>query len=154
MAAATGTELYSSFKTYLMQGTGSGTLTYSKLCDINNMPQIGSAPEFIDMTSLSDPIKKGVPGIQSNDSLEFEVSYNPTVYSTIKALDDGTAKHLAIYFGATESGGVYTPSGDDGKFTFDGYVSTPYINSVGVNEGRKMTVTITPCSPFVFSAAT
>ena len=40
MAAAAVTELYSTYKTFLMQGTGSSTLTYAKVCDIKSYPRI------------------------------------------------------------------------------------------------------------------
>lgn len=40
MAAADTNQLYSTYKTFLMQGTGSGTLTYSKVCDIKSYPRM------------------------------------------------------------------------------------------------------------------
>lgn len=154
MAAADASKLYSTYKTYLMLGTpGTGsTISYEKLCDVNNYPDLGSAPELIDMTSLSDSSRKGVQGIQQQDSLSFEVNYNPTVYSTIKALDDGEAHDFGVYFGGTESSGVVTPSGDDGKWLFKAFCSI-MVNSGDVNAGRKMTVTLTPTTGFTFSAA-
>ena len=36
--------LYSTYKTFLMQGTGTGTLTYAKVVDIKSYPDIGGAP--------------------------------------------------------------------------------------------------------------
>lgn len=44
MAAAAVTEIYSTYKTFLMQGTGTGTLTYTKVCDIKSYPDIGGTP--------------------------------------------------------------------------------------------------------------
>ena len=43
MAAPATTELYSTYKTYLMVGSGSPT-SYSKLCDIKSYPDLGGAP--------------------------------------------------------------------------------------------------------------
>lgn len=40
MAAADVSNLYSTYKTFLMQGTGSGTLTYAKVCDIKSYPRM------------------------------------------------------------------------------------------------------------------
>lgn len=153
MAAADVSNLYSTYKTFLMQGTGSGTLTYAKVCDIKSYPDIGGAPDLIDMTTLSNKSKIGVPGIQNNDAMTFDANYNPTVYQTLKALADGTAKHWAIYFGGTENNGVVTPTGDDGKFTFDGILDV-YVTGGGVNEGRSMQISITPTTDFTFTAAT
>lgn len=153
MAAAAVTELYSTYKTYLMQGTGSGTLTYAKLADIKDYPDIGGAADMIDMTSLSNGSKIGVPGIQNNDAMAFTINYNPTVYSTLKALCDGNTYHFAIYFGASISGSTVTPDGSDGKWTFDGQASL-YVSGKGVNEGREMVFTITPTTEPEFSAPT
>ena len=151
MAAAATSQLYSIYKTFLMQGTGSGTLTYAKLCDIKDYPDIGGSPDMIDMTSLSNKNKVGIPGIQNNDAMAFTINYNPTVYQTLNALTDGNTYNFAIYFGGTESGGSVTPTGDDGKVTFSGQASL-YISGKGVNEGREMVFTIVPSTDFDFSA--
>lgn len=47
MAAAAVTELYSTYKTFLMQGTGSGTLSYAKVCDIKSYPDLGGSPRVL-----------------------------------------------------------------------------------------------------------
>lgn len=151
MAAADVSKLYSTYKTFLMQGTGSGTLTYAKLCDVKDYPDIGGAAELIDMTSLSNKSKVGVPGIQNNDAMAFTINYNPTVYQTLKALCDGNVYHFALYFGGTESNGVVTPTGEDGKYMWDGACDL-YISGKGVNEGREMVFTITPTTDFTFDA--
>lgn len=105
------------------------------------------------MTTLSNKSKIGVPGIQNNDAMTFDANYDPTDYQTLKALADGTAKHFAIYFGGTESNGVVTPTGADGKFTFDGILDV-YVAGGGVNEGRTMQISITPTTDFTFTAGT
>lgn len=150
MAAAATTELYSTYRTYLMQGTGS-PLSYSKVCDIKSYPDMGGAPDLIDMTTLSNKSKIGVPGIQNNDAMTFDANYNPTVYTSLKALADGTAKHWAVYFGASVSGTTVTPDGSDGKFTFDGILDV-FVTGAGVNEGRSMQISITPTTDIDFSA--
>lgn len=105
------------------------------------------------MTTLSNKSKIGVPGIQNNDAMTFDANYDPTDYQTLKALADGTAKHFAIYFGGTEDNGVVTPTGADGKFTFDGILDV-YVTGGGVNEGRSMQISITPTTDFAFTAGT
>ena len=103
------------------------------------------------MTTLSNKSKIGVPGIQNNDAMTFDANYNPTVYASLQALADGTAKHWAVYFGATVSGTTVTPDGSDGKFTFDGILDV-FVTGGGVNEGRSMTITITPTTDIEFTA--
>lgn len=152
MAAASTDKLYSTYKTYLMQGTGS-PIAYSKLCDIKTYPDMGGSPDMIDMTTLSNRSKIGVPGIQNNDAMQFTLNYNPTVYSTLHALADGNAYHFAVYFGGTETNSVVTPTGDDGKFTFDAMLDV-FVSGKGVNEGREMTLTLTPTTDIAFSAPT
>lgn len=144
-------KIYSTYKTYLMHGTGTDSITYSKLVDIRDYPSLGGQPDLIDMTTLSHKSKIGVPGIQNNDAMTFTANYNPTNYSTLEALEDGSVHHFAVYFGGTESNGTVTPDGSDGKFTFDGLLSV-WVEGAGVNEGRTMTVSITPTSEIKFTA--
>lgn len=103
------------------------------------------------MTSLSNKTKVGVNGIQNNDAMNFTINYNPTVKTTLDALCDGEVHDFAVYFGGTESGGVVTPDGSDGKWTFKGTASC-YVSGKGVNEGREMVFTITPSTDPVFTA--
>lgn len=152
MAAPAKTELYSTYKTYLMKGSGS-PLSYSEVCPIKSYPDLGGAPDLIDMTTLSNKSKVGVPGIQNNDALTFEANYNPTVYSELLGYADGTARDWAVYFGASISGSTVTPDGSDGKFTFKGIFDV-FVAGGGVNEGRSMTITITPTSDIDFTAPT
>lgn len=153
MAAAATSELYSTYLTFLMAKTGSPA-AYTQLGDIKNYPDIGSASDMIDMSTLSNASKIGIPGIKNQDAMQFTFNYNPTVYQTIKAYDDNKGHDFAVYFGATVTTSAVTPTGDDGKFEFKGMLSGPVISGKGVNEGREMTVTITPTTDIAFSAAT
>lgn len=131
-----------SFKTYLMKkGTGSGN-AYAKLVDIKEFPDLGKAPDTIDVTTLSDPQKVYLPDILDPGQLEFNANYDPGEYSTLKALE-GTELDLAIWFGATESNGVYTPDGSAGKFEFKGYI-TVWVKGAGVSAAVDMGIAITP----------
>lgn len=132
----------STYKTSLMKGTGTGTLTWAKLVDIKSFPDLGGAPESIDVTTLSDGAYCYIPGIQTQNELTFNCNYSATDYATLKALE-GTETNYAVWFGGTESGGVVTPTGDQGKFEFKGYLSV-FVNGGGVNEPVNMTVTIMP----------
>lgn len=141
---------FSTYKTYLMKGTGT-TPTYSKLVDIKEFPDLGAAPEQIDVTSLSDPMRIYVPGIQDTEALTFTANYTPADYSTLTALD-GTETAFAVWLGATTSNGVDTPNGSNGKWAFKGYLSV-FKNGGGVNEAQDMTITILPSTVLTFTAS-
>ena len=129
----------SSFKAYLMYKSGNA---YTKLIDIKDYPDLGGAPESLDTTTLSDPMHTYIPGIQDTEALTFTANYTAADFATVDALKD-TDTDFAVWFGATESGGVYTPDGSDGKFEFTGRASV-YVNGAGVNEVVNMTITIMP----------
>lgn len=140
-----------SFKTYLMKkGTGSGN-AYTKLVDIKEFPDLGKAPDTIDVTTLSDPQKVYLPDILDPGQLEFNANYDPADYSTLKALE-GTELDLAIWFGGTESNGVYTPDGSAGKFEFKGYI-TVWVKGAGVSAAVDMGIAITPTTTITKAAS-
>lgn len=127
----------STYKSFLMVKK---TSTYEKLIDIVSYPDLGGAPEMLDATSLSDPMTVNVLGIQSLDALDFEANYDLEKYTELKAME-GKDQEFAVWLGGTESNGTVTPTGEDGKFEFGGQLSV-YLNGGGVNEVRKMTVSI------------
>ncbi len=132
----------SSYKAFLMKGTGSGTLTWAKLIDIKDFPDLGGAPETIETTTLSDGMRTYIAGIQNNEALTFTANYTKTDFATLDALK-GTQTDYAVWFGGTESGGVVTPDGSDGKFSFKGDLHV-FVTGAGVNEAVSMTITIVP----------
>lgn len=111
--------------------------TYSILVPIKEYPDLGGAPEGIDVTTLSDRTRQQVDGLQDLDTLEFTCNYDKTDYETVAALA-GTEQNLAVVFGASAAN---TPDGHDGCFEFSGYVSV-YVNGGGVNDAREMTVAV------------
>lgn len=125
----------STVDTLLMYKATAEASNYEKLIDIIEYPDLGGAPEQIDITTLSDHIKKSIQGIQELDSLEFPTNYDSEEYDKISALKDKEI-HFAVYFGL---------NGEYGIFEFTGMISV-MINGAGVNEARKMTVTITVSS--------
>ena len=130
----------STYKVFLMKkGEGS---TYTKLIDIKDFPDLGGSPELLETTTLSDKMQTYIPGIQSNDALEFTTNYTKTDYETLAALADTEADY-AVWFGGMEAEGVVTPDGSNGKFSFKGKLSV-HVNGGGVNEVVDMTITITP----------
>jgi len=137
------------YKVYLMQSTDSGS-SYTKLVDIKDFPDLGNAPEKLDKTTLSDPIRLHENGIQDIDDLTFTTNYNKVDFTALKALEDNTDKYFAVWFGGSESGGVATPDGSDGKFSFTGKPFT-YVQGGGVNEIVDMQISIALSSPIVFA---
>ena len=133
----------STYKTFLMKKGDAET--YEKLIDIKEFPDLGGEPEPLETTTLSDKMQTYIAGIQSMEGLPFTANYDLAEYKKLKELEGQKASY-AIWFGGTEAGGVATPTGDQGKFIFDGELSV-YVNGGGVNEVVNMTVTIVPSTP-------
>lgn len=132
----------SSYKTFLMVKNSSA---YEKLVDIKDFPDLGGSPEMLETTTLSDGMQTYIEGIQSQDALEFNINYTLEIYETIEAMK-GQEKEFAVWFGGTESGGVVTPTGDEGKFNFKGTISIR-VTGKGVNEVREAVLSIAPSTP-------
>ena len=141
----------STMHTYLMKGTGTGTLTWEKLVCITDYPDVFSVPEQIDVTTLCDTDRKYTPGVRDTETLTFNAFYpGLTKFTELKALE-GEEGHFALWFGGTGDGETSTPSGDDGKFEFTG---KPYftITGAGVNDPRGMAINIYPSSAVTVGA--
>ena len=143
----------STFQSYLMYSTASGTpSSWTNLFPVKETPDLGAAPEPIEVTTLSDPARCFIPGIENTDQKTYVANYDPFVYDAIKALK-GQEIHLAHWYGASYSDGVYEPDGSDGKFVGKGYVDV-FVNGGGVNEPVNMTITLTMTQNFVKEAST
>lgn len=140
------------YKTFLMQGTGSGTLTWEKLVDIKDYPDLFGTPEQLETTTLSDRAHTYEEGIESNDNLEFTANYDKETFDRLRLLK-GTESNFAVWFGGTESGEDLTPTGSDGKFKCKGKLSVSIVGK-SVNEVREMKISICPSSPLVEDSAT
>lgn len=134
----------STYKVFLMH-KGASESAYTKLIDIKEFPDLGGDPEMLETTTLSDKMQTYIAGIQSLDGLSFTANYDLTDYKALKALEGKNEKY-AVWFGGTESGGVLTPTGSDGKFSFDGQL-TAYPTGGGVNEVVDTNITIAPSTP-------
>lgn len=140
----------STYQTYLMiKGTGD---TWEKLIDIVSFPDIGSEPDTIETTSLTDDMQTFIPGIISSEgNWTFEANYTVENYTKVKALNDGTEHDLGLWFGGDGAGAAATPTGSKGKFAFKGYI-TPTISGGGVNEKVTMNVIVTVSGQVTWSA--
>lgn len=136
------------YQSYLMKGTGSGTITYSKLLDIKDYPDLGGDPERVEITTLSDGMRRYLAGIQDVDSLEFTANYTVADYQACVALAH-TQTPFAVWF---DNGTAQTPGGALGKFSFTGEL-TVYVTGGSVNDPREMKVVITPSTEITFSAS-
>lgn len=95
--------------------TASGT--YNKLVDIKDFPDLGSAPDTIEVTTLSDRMKRYINGLIDTGSLEFTYNYTNTDFTAVKALDDNAKHYFELDFGNDGAGA-------EGKFYFAGQVTT------------------------------
>lgn len=129
----------STYKVFLMKKESNA---YEKLVDIKDFPDLGGAPEMLETTTLSDGAQTYIPGIQSQEALEFTANYTKSDFEALKKLEDKELE-LAVWFGGTEAAGTVTPTGSDGKFEFKGRLSV-FVTGGGVNEVVGMTISIAP----------
>lgn len=136
----------STYKTFLMYKKASA---FEKLIDIKDYPDLGGEPESLETTTLSDSMQTFIKGIQSSEGLSFTANYSLSEYKKIKELGE-TTQIFSVWFGGTETDGVLTPSGEHGKFTFEGELSV-YLPGKGVNEVVEMAISILPSTPIILS---
>lgn len=137
----------STYRVFLMHKP-TGSDAYEKLIDIKEFPDLGGAPETLETTTLSDNMQTYIAGIQSLDALEFSTNYTKTDYQKLRALE-GEDHAYAVWLGGTGDGATLTPTGADGKYSFNGELSA-YPTGGGVNEVVGMTITIAPSTPIEF----
>lgn len=136
----------STYQVFLMKGAKAvDDITYSKLIDIKDFPDLGGAPEMLETTTLSDSMQTFIKGIQSLGALEFTANYTIEDYQLLNDLS-GIDTHYAVYFGASAVG---EPDGHSGKFVFSGDLSV-YPVGAGANSVIDMKLNITPSTPIVF----
>lgn len=128
----------STYQTYLMYRTSTSG-TYAKLIDITSFPDLIPTPERIDITTLSDYMRKYIAGIGDTGEMSFGANYTPANFQAVNTLK-GHQYDYAVWFGASGDAGSEVPDGHYGKFSWtgDAYAS---VNGGGVNEAVGMTVT-------------
>lgn len=139
----------STIGSHFMQGTGTGTLTWSELFKFKTDPTLMDPPELLDTTTQADHGRTSVFGLAANEAKTFTLNYEDEVFDTIKALE-GQELNLSEWLGDTynSSTNTYTPTGSYGKFTGKGYLYVT-LNGGDVNAVRDMTVTLAVSVPFV-----
>lgn len=137
------------YMTFLM--TSSDGTSYTDLVPIKDYPDFLNEVNTIDVTNLQNSSHTYIFGLDDfGGSLDFTANYTKTDYEAVKALDDGTDKYLAIWFGGSVSNGTVTPSGADGKWNFQGRVKVGLVGK-GVDEAREMTIHVVPVTDMVFA---
>lgn len=117
--------------------SGTDGVAWTKLVDITNYPDLGSAPSKLDTTDLSAvKFKTSILGLQEVPDLTFEANYDKTAFTAISAMT--TTRHFKLAFGSA-----------DGSFTWQGQVAI-YANGAGVDEVRKMTIVLSASTPITF----
>lgn len=105
---------------------------WKKLCPIQSFPALGGAPEQIDTTDMEDESTTSVPGVQSQDAMEFGANYTPETYEAVKEKEGKALKYRLKLKGGTA-----------GVASWDGQ-HTVYLNEGEVNGSLKMTISVLP----------
>lgn len=138
------------YMTFLMSSADSGS-TYTSIVPIKDYPDYLNEVNTIDVTNLQNAMHTYIMGLlDTGGDMAFTANYNKPDYNTVLGLDDGAEHYLAIWFGGTESGGVVTPTGTDGKWSFMGMVKVGIVGK-GVDEAREMTIHVVPSSDMTFA---
>ncbi|MPN54789.1 hypothetical protein SDC9_202466 [bioreactor metagenome] len=136
---------YSSISTklYLDQGNG-GSPLWKELYGLYEVPEMGSSPEKIEVTNLSDSNKRYVFGVQDFGDMEFKFYYNAGDTDTTSLIKNSyTVLRAAETAGTVKSFKVAYPDGSG--HAFSGYVSVRR-DSVAVNGAISFTLVIAVAS--------
>ena len=147
MAANTAPMLtYMSFLMY----KASGSSTYSSICPIKDYPDFLNDINTVDVTDLESDSHHYILGLKdTGGDMSFTCNFTKANYSAVKALE-GSEQDLAIWFGGTANASTITPNGDDGKWTFKGYVAVGIVGK-GADEAREMTIHVAPTTDMTFA---
>ena len=139
------------YKTFLMRNNGTGSsAVWEKVIDIKDTPDLGSDPNLLQTTTLSDKQHTNIFGLLGADALQFTCNYTLSDYTTVKALE-GTEYEWAVWYGGTENGGVVTPNGSDGKFEFKGELVC-YPLGASVDAVREFRISIATSTPITLAS--
>lgn len=126
--------------TYFIHSTD-GT-AYTKLIDIKEFPDLGAVPGTVEITTLSDHMKRYLAGLIDTGQLEFKANYDNDDFAKIKKME-GQTSYFGIQFGK---------NGTDGAYVFQGQPNV-IINGGGTEAAVDMTVTVTVSSEITTSTA-
>lgn len=104
-------------------GIGATEIT-AKVVDIKEFPDLGGAPEEIDVTTFADGSRTSILGIQSQEPLEFTCNYNKTDYQAVVA-KSRTDQFYSLSLGVDGLQGTFTWSGQHDAYLTGNGVNTP-----------------------------
>lgn len=137
------------YMTFLMKSSDNGS-TYSDLCPIKDYPDFMNSVNTIDVTDLQNEMHTYIMGLlDTGGDMTFTANYDKSNYTTIRGLA-GSEQYLAIWFGGTKSGSTITPTGTDGKWSFQGLINVGLVGK-GVDEAREMQIHVTPSTDMTFA---
>lgn len=67
--------------------TGTEPGTFTTIGSVTSIPDIGSEPEKVDVTTLADSKRQYIKGLQDQDNLTFAAIYRKTIFNTLKAAE-------------------------------------------------------------------
>ena len=117
-----------------------GTSTFTKLCDITSVPDLGGSPDQIDITTLSDRKQKNMNGIQTVSAHEFGAWYDSEVYDTLQGIQEADYDKTSVSELDTYQLWI-GENGVGGKFEWQGKLSV-YVGGYESNAAIPMTITI------------
>lgn len=123
--------------TYLIynSATSGSTASWKKVVDVKEIPDLGSAPSTVEVTTLSDHQKVYLPGLVDTGNFEFSANYDKDDFEALKKLE-GTEYTYGVQLGK---------SGGDGVYTFKGSLTT-WIKGGGTESSLDIAVNITVAS--------
>lgn len=134
--------------TYLGYADATGSISadtaFTKLVSIKDFPDLGGAPDQVEITDLDDDVQKFLLGVQSMSALEFTANYVPANYDKLTGAGtgnttnhtDGTIRKYCVAFGE---------NGEYGVFSWEGQLSV-WVVGGGVNAAREMRISISAAS--------
>ena len=126
----------STINTTLFSGATAETLT--ELIEIKDFPTLGGKPDKIETTTLSDEAETSIPGVKSQDDLEFTYNYTKADYTEIKGREL-TDKFYEVRLA------------DGSVFAFGGEHRT-WVEGAGVNDVVEGKLSITPSTEVALTA--
>lgn len=148
-AIAASTTPTNTYLTFLMHKAAGGS-DYTSLVPIKDYPDFLNDINTIDVTNLQQAMHTYILGLaDTGGDMTFTANYIKSDYSTVKALE-GEVQELALWFGGTVSGSTVTPTGEDGKWSFSGYVKAGIVGK-GVDEAREMQIHVAPTTDMTFA---
>lgn len=134
-------QLHNTYMTYLM--VSNDGKTWEKLIDIKDFPDLGSAPNSLDATTLSDAMHTYIKDIMdTGGALEFTANYTLAGYKAVRKYEDDRL-HWGLWFGGEVVANKVEPKGQFGKFEWEGTMAC-WKKGAGVGAVQEMGIAITP----------